>query len=58
MVETVNIPSLAHAAMWRRGSETAAQERKSALKAVGAEEGRQIHPPSRVRQYGGPFGDC
>ena len=48
MAETVNIPSLATGAMWRRSSETTAGRRKSPLKGVGYEMGRQIHPLSRT----------
>ena len=46
MAETVNIPSLPHGATWRRSSETTAGRRKSPLKSVGVERGRQIHPLS------------
>ena len=48
MAETVNIPSLAMGAMWRRSSETAAGRRKSPLKGVGYEIGRQIRRSSRT----------
>ena len=46
MAETVNIPSLPHGAMWRRSSETTAGRRKSPLKGVGVDRGRQIHRES------------